>query len=142
MRVCFPQDEAAKQRKLSRLWHGPYRVTQINDPDVTVVKVYFPEEGLLQVHQLRICQCPSGLPVGFYWYGKTWKSSGRVPQWAERIVEAGPHQVAMKTTPLMIYQHLKLQPSGPCTHQLFQEVGPILNTCTKSQDELCTGGSA
>ena len=91
MLVCFPQDEAGKQRKLSRLWHGPYRVTQINDPDVTVVKVYFPEEGLLQVHQLRICQCPSGLPVGFYWYGETWKSSGRVPQWAERIVEGGPH---------------------------------------------------
>eukprot|EP00731_Ephydatia_muelleri_P011030 Em0005g1616a len=39
--VRFPQDETGKQRKLSRPWHGPYRVTQINDPDITVVKVSF-----------------------------------------------------------------------------------------------------
>ena len=89
--VRFPEDEAGRQRKLSRPWHGPYRVTQLNNPDITVVKVYFPEEGPLQVHQLRVCQCPSGLPVGFYWYGGTRKSSGRVPQWVERIVEEGPH---------------------------------------------------
>ena len=54
--IRFPQDEAGKQRKLSRPWHGPgtalarpwhgpYRVTQRNDPDVTAIKVYYPDEG-------------------------------------------------------------------------------------------------
>ena len=42
--VRFPQEETGKQRKLSRPWHGPYRVTQICDPDITVVKVFFPDE--------------------------------------------------------------------------------------------------
>ena len=43
--IRFPKDEAGKQRKLSRPWHGPYRVTQRNDPDVTAIKVYYPDEG-------------------------------------------------------------------------------------------------
>lgn len=55
--VRFPQDKSGKQRKLSRLWHGPYRVTAINEPDVTLVKVYFPE-GPIQVHLSRVCPCP------------------------------------------------------------------------------------
>ena len=29
-----------------------------NDPDVTMVKIYFPEEGQIQVHQSRVCSCP------------------------------------------------------------------------------------
>ena len=36
---------------------------------MTVVKVYYPEEGPLQIHRTRVCPCPSALPVGFYWYG-------------------------------------------------------------------------
>ena len=90
MLIRFPQDEAGKQRKLSRPWHGPYRIAELNDPDVTVVKVYFTEEGPLQVYQLHVCQCPPGLLVGFYWYGGTRKSSGQMPQWVEKMVEQGP----------------------------------------------------
>ena len=52
--VRFPQEESGKQRKLSRPWHGPYRVVQSTKPDVTVVKQFFPEEGTIQVHQLRV----------------------------------------------------------------------------------------
>ena len=55
--VRFPQEESGKQRKLSRPWHGPYRIIAKNDPDVTMVKVYFPEEGQIQVHQSRVCSC-------------------------------------------------------------------------------------
>ena len=66
--VRFPQEESGKQRKLSRPWHGPYRVVQSTKPDVTVVKQFFPEEGTIQVHQLRVRPCPQ-LPIGYYWYG-------------------------------------------------------------------------
>lgn len=48
--VRFSYEESGKQRKLLRPWNGPYRVTQRNNPDITVVKVYFPEEGTIQVH--------------------------------------------------------------------------------------------
>ena len=32
--VRFPQEESGKNRKLSRPWHGPYRVVQCVDPDI------------------------------------------------------------------------------------------------------------
>lgn len=67
--IYFSQDETGKQRKLSRLWHGPYCVTAVNEPDATLVKVYFPEEGPIQVHLSRVCPCPPLLPASFYWYG-------------------------------------------------------------------------
>ena len=87
--VRFPQDETGKQRKLSRPWHGPYRVTQINDPDITVVKVFFPDDGPIQVHQSRACMCPEQLPAGFYWYGGNRKSAGKVPKWVDRLLSQG-----------------------------------------------------
>ena len=43
--IRFPHEETGRLRKLSRPWHGPYKITEENDPDVTAVKVYFPEEG-------------------------------------------------------------------------------------------------
>ena len=43
--VRFPHEETGRLRKLSRPWRGPYRITERNDPDVMVIKVYFPEEG-------------------------------------------------------------------------------------------------
>ena len=85
----FPQDETGKQRKLSRPWHGPYRVTQINDPDITVVKVFFPDDGPIQVHQTRACLCPEQLPAGFYLYGGNRKSAGKVPRWVRRLLSQG-----------------------------------------------------
>lgn len=42
--VWFPQEETGKLRKLSRPWHGPYRVIERSDPDLTVVKVYAPDD--------------------------------------------------------------------------------------------------
>ena len=38
--VKFPADEGGNMHKLSRAWHGPYRVVEQFEPDVTVVKVY------------------------------------------------------------------------------------------------------
>jgi len=67
--VKFPTKETGKQRKLSQLWHGPYRVSEINDPDAVAVKVYFPREEPMNVHQLRVTLFPHDFPAGYYWYG-------------------------------------------------------------------------
>lgn len=83
--VRFPQEESGKQRKLSRPWHGPYRIIAKDDQDVTMAKVYFPEEGQIQVHQSQVCSCPPHLPAGFYWYGGNRKSPGRTPQWVQKL---------------------------------------------------------
>ena len=83
--VHFPQD---KTGKLSRPWRGPFRIISRDDPDGSVVEVYFPEEGPLQVHQRRVCSCPNALPIGFYWYSGTRKSSKRVPNDAQNEVSS------------------------------------------------------
>jgi len=67
--IRFPHEESGKQRKLSKPWHGPYRIIKKSDPDVTAVTVYFPESGSIQVHQSRVCPCPPKWPTAFYWYG-------------------------------------------------------------------------
>ncbi|KAL5515979.1 hypothetical protein EMCRGX_G001235 [Ephydatia muelleri] len=86
--VRFPQDESGKSRKLSRPWHGPYRVQSCDSPDVVASKMYFPEEGSIQVHQTRTTPCYPGFPNGFYWYGKKQTSQGHYPQWIDSIVPA------------------------------------------------------
>ena len=40
--VRFPSEETGHQRKLSRPWHGPYRVTSSNATNITATMVYFP----------------------------------------------------------------------------------------------------
>ena len=35
--IHFPHDESGRWRKLSRPWHGPYRIVDRTDPDVTCV---------------------------------------------------------------------------------------------------------
>ena len=67
--IRFPQNETGSQRKLSRPWHGPYRIIDRRDPDVTAVKVYAPQDGQIQVHQTRVAHCPPELLAGFSWYG-------------------------------------------------------------------------
>ena len=56
------------------------------DPDVTVVKVYAPQDGQIQVHQNRVAHCPSELPAGFFWYGTRRASPGRPPKWIDRLL--------------------------------------------------------
>ena len=51
--VYFPKDEVGRNRILFRPWHGPYRIIEKRDPDITLCKVYFPEEKNIQVHQTR-----------------------------------------------------------------------------------------
>ena len=91
--VRFPKEETGKKRKLSKPWHGPYRVIQKNDPDVTVIPVHFPESGAIQIHQSRVCSCPPKRPTGFYWYGGQKLSRGGAPKWLEKLLSCGPTQL-------------------------------------------------
>lgn len=52
--VKFPPENTGRMRKLSRPWYGPYCVVDQRDPDMTVVKVYSPQNGQIQVHQNRV----------------------------------------------------------------------------------------
>ena len=36
---------------------------------MSAVKVYFPREDAVKVHQTRVKPCPDGLLAGYYWYG-------------------------------------------------------------------------
>ena len=84
--VKFPHEETGKGRKLSRPWHGPYRIVDRSDPDLTVTKVYSPQEGAIKVHQSRVCLCPTQFPPGYYWYGGKRKGPGRPPKWVDRLL--------------------------------------------------------
>ena len=84
--VRFPQDESGKKRKLSKPWHGPYRVVERRDPDVTVVPVHFPDSVRIQVHQSQVCLCPPKFPAGFYWYGGNRLSHGKIPKWLDELL--------------------------------------------------------
>ena len=80
--VHFPQEETGKWRKLSRPWHGPYRIIECRYPDVTVIKVYAHplQDGKLHVHQSRVVPCLPELPAGFFWYGTRHAGPGRPPK--------------------------------------------------------------
>lgn len=82
----FPQDETGRLRKLSRPWHGPYRVVDVTELDVTVVKVYHLKHGEIRVHQSRLCKFPENFPAGYYWYGGKQKGPGRPPRWVETFI--------------------------------------------------------
>ena len=78
--IYFSQDETGKSRKLSHPWHGPYRITSQDNPDITATKIYFPDDPSIQVHQTRVQHCPPSLPSGFYWYGAKRSKPGRPPK--------------------------------------------------------------
>ena len=68
--VYFPQDETGKSQKLSHPWHGPYRIISRDDPDITVTKIYFPDDPSIHTFtNRRVQHCPPSLPSEFYWYG-------------------------------------------------------------------------
>ena len=58
-----------------------------HEPDVSVIKSYFPEEGAIRIHQKRVCHCPPGFPPGYYyyWYDANRHSEGSLPKWVERL---------------------------------------------------------
>ena len=53
------------------------------------MKVYYPQEGKLRVHQSRVCVCPQEFSAGFYWYGGKRKGPGCPPKWVDRLLQSG-----------------------------------------------------
>ena len=96
--VHFPQEESGRWRKLSRPWHGPYRVTEKSDPDVTCVKVYHPQDRPIHVHQSRVTPCPADFPAGYFWYGGRRRGPGRPPKWLDRFLQYGPTTCSTRAT--------------------------------------------
>ena len=59
---------------------------QCQVPNVTVVKVYRPQDGQIHVHQTRVTVCPKEFPAGYYWYGNNSKSTDCVPEWVNQLL--------------------------------------------------------
>ena len=95
--IRFPHEETGAKRKLSQPCHGPYRITSIEQPDVTAIKVYFPQEEAIRVHMSRVRKAPREFPAGFYWYGGQRMNHGKYPSWLDDIspddnnVDPQPH---------------------------------------------------
>ena len=83
--VRFPHEETGRMRKLSRPWHGPFRIVSRSDPDVTVSNVYFPSDAHIKVHQNRVSHCPDKFPAGYYCYGGKRKGTGTPPKWVDNL---------------------------------------------------------
>ena len=48
--------------------------------------MYFPRDGLVNVHQLRVMKCPVQFPAGYYWYDQKQHSPERIPGWLENLL--------------------------------------------------------
>ena len=49
------------------------------------LRKYTPTCDVIQVHQNRVCPCPTGFPAGYYWYGPKQKGPGHPPKWIEML---------------------------------------------------------
>ncbi len=78
MLVRFPHEE---QGKLRKPWHGPYRVVSRDDPDVTVVKMYFPQEPAIQTLRPELS---SGIST---WILMVWSQATLPRSWVEDLLE-------------------------------------------------------
>ena len=86
--IRFPHEETGHLHKVSRPWHSPYHVMSTRGPDITAVKVYFPQDGPIQVHQTRVTQCPLEFPAGYYWYGGKRSGPGCPPKWVDKLIRS------------------------------------------------------
>ena len=105
--VKFPQDEVGKLWKLSRPWHGPYRVFSRTDPDVTVVCVYTSQDKPVRVHLSRVTKCPSNFPPGYHRYGTRRHSPGRPPKWIQRLFSDDACESADRMESIMEAENLR-----------------------------------
>ena len=72
--VKFPQEETGSLRKLPRPWHGPYRVIDRQDPDVTVGSMPHRMDKFRELHPAHH-SCP--------WYGTR---CSRPPKWVDQLL--------------------------------------------------------
>ena len=82
--IRFPQDKTGGLRKLSRPWHGPYRVTEVTG--ITAERVYTSNHNPIHVHLSRVSKCLPNFPAGHFWYGDRRNGPGRSPRWVDTIL--------------------------------------------------------
>ena len=114
--IRFPSDETGKLRKLSRPWHGPYRVVSCDDTNLTAVKVYFPREDAIKVHQTRAKPCPEGFMAGYYWYGSKRKGPGRPPKWVEDVLSDAADRTRSEESADVPSEENEPEPVDPLCH--------------------------
>jgi len=125
-------------RKLSRPWHGPYRIITLQEPDISVSKIYQPQSPAICVHQSRVKPCPLNFPAGFYWYGGNNKGLGRVPKWVEQVLDEKSTQIEvddMITSSTMNDTQVYDQESNSSTETSENESPE--ESMTDSEDEQC-----
>ena len=124
--IRFPSEETGMFCKLSRPWHGRYRVTSCNETNITAAKIYFPCEDPIQVHQLRVKPCPPGFPAGFFWYGAKCRGPGSPPRWVQDLL-------AERENPNSTSEHAHI-PAAPLAPDNEGDKSTI------GQDDQVTGG--
>ena len=60
--MYMPYEQTGKNRKLSRLYFGPYRVLEVHPNGVTVRPVDRPNDKSIRVNLDRVTLCPVELP--------------------------------------------------------------------------------
>lgn len=62
------RDQETKEDVKAMAWPIPYHVIRRDDPDISVVLVYFETIEGNRCTNPRVFECPPELPAGFYWY--------------------------------------------------------------------------
>ena len=63
-------------------------IVSVQQPDVTAVKVYRPQDLTLKVHLTRIAPCPEQFPAGYFWYGGKYTGPGHPPRCVKKLLSA------------------------------------------------------
>ena len=87
--IRFPQDETGAVRKLSRPWHGLYKVLEATPTGIIAEKVYGPQDSTIQGHLKRVTRCPPHFLAGYCWYGSKRNGPRRPPKWLDRLNQDG-----------------------------------------------------
>jgi len=122
----LPREKTGSQRKLSRL----YRVTSCDGPDITTVKVYFPTDPSIQVHQMRVLKCPPTFPTDFYWYrGKP----GRHPKCVQKQIEEIEAEVEQLNT---TNSSTDCEREGQTNYQLRNDMLPVPSSASMHSNKI------
>jgi len=74
--------ETRANRKLSRPWFGPFRITGVG-----IIAKWIYGNSTKDVHLQCVTRCPPGFPAGYYWYGGCCSGPGHPPKRVTRFVE-------------------------------------------------------
>ena len=62
-----------------------------------------PDDPPLQIHQLRVKDCPISFPCGYYWYSKKRSRPGWPPKWVEKLMNQPPSIPGNKSNETVAY---------------------------------------